>query len=1239
SKDKGAKKKTKKNMKVRIESSKDNEFKSTSDMPSTPASAKATAKTTAKAKANASAKASTNTNTNANANANANGEENSDKNKEEMWCEFLPFPLFGGGAFTPLVSPNSVIVPSSFSSSSISSSMFPTPFAKDNKPPSPYCFLPMPLVDLHKHQTILINDCVERLLSVAMNDRHSIIRCTLLACFNNPLLYKYMCTPEVLHVLTVSLNDEDFNTRECAVRILGHLACYNSSLVMPCLRKLWNDWLHELAYSSDVTTRRESAELLGVLVECSDQVNGDGYLLSSNDRNHQPIRSSYQFVIDKDTQSQGPATLMIRHYVDELLHVMIPKLASKQEDIQVEIAILRVIGQLAQQASHAQVLELFEVLLPILVNLLEDQTLYLQKYVRSKKKRRQLHRDILGGDGKKSQKRYFPFYLTNKQANKIWTNSNAIGNKILQKYRKKHGRRMSSTNDLLMSITNSQGIGVGEDILNAMSGSSGGYSNEAMIELTMLKQCVTLETLGLIIQCTGFVIEPYIQQKNLMSLLLDCVGMTTFYNNSIGKTNVINPSSLFRDTLPRSLGGESAKMMASAFWMPNNEETVDVLSYLGWNIHREAIRAIGIIGALDPFLHNNNLITLTVLKSSRQMFHHKKRLELQKIKKRQMKRLRRQQEKLQNENNGANTSTSNTNATGGNSANGANAISGSTSTSKNPNNAVNSSSSNINSSINNNGDKIPLPRTSTTTISIKKEESLSKSLQRRSKSIKTITAASDDKKKSEEDSRKMEEKTIEDSDSEQSELEFDEIEINKYNIYTYIYIYIEALCEKLEQEIQRESKYEEMERKFFSEDTMLNFSCNDDDFYAYMVIRSLLSVLSKDQSNHNTSGLQSSHLYHDCLVIILHIFQLMGTKSLNYLPLVIPPILNIVELLDGTHTTTTTSNVNHPNFLITKANVLEVLSQFIQMVRSHVRPYLVPITTMIHREWDAWILMMHRSTTNTKEMRTQNSSVGKSPGSGAIRVNAPLSPFPGSPRNATTQTALTSPAPAILTTDVPITSVTVPLVGVPINIAGGAELMTTAGLRIVEVLLLLCVELSRAVRDEFRSYLHDLLPKILTILYTDMSDDRVFTTRALATVQEVGNVLNEYLHLVMPALVMLLTKPNEPIAIRTQCVDTITELCKSLSNFTTYANRVIHPLVRLLEETAQIANYSPVLQSINISGSNPSSTAQPSPQEENPKKLIFSIMNCLCSLLLRMNQGFAVYVPLVDRVECGLWHM
>ncbi|ETO02664.1 hypothetical protein RFI_34754 [Reticulomyxa filosa] len=174
--------------------------------------------------------------------------------------------------------------------------------------------------------------------------------------------------------------------------------------------------------------------------------------------------------------------------------------------------------------------------------------------------------------------------------------------------------------------------------------------------------------------------------------------------------------------------------------------------------------------------------------------------------------------------------------------------------------------------------------------------------QKRIISVQTITTASDDKKKSEDDSRKMEVKTI-DIDSEKSELEFGKIEIN-----------IISLCEKLEQEIQHENKYEEIERKVHYDSIVAVGVKQRSKQPQHQQSAELASVqrLSVDNNaNLPANGNQITQLLAICESADIENCQAIGRHAHDY-----------------------DVQRNNTNHLITKANVLELLSPFIQIVRS-----------------------------------------------------------------------------------------------------------------------------------------------------------------------------------------------------------------------------------------------------------------------------------------------------------------
>ena len=78
--------------------------------------------------------------------------------------------------------------------------------------------------------------------------------------------------------------------------------------------------------------------------------------------------------------------------------------------------------------------------------------------------------------------------------------------------------------------------------------------------------------------------------------------------------------------------------------------------------------------------------------------------------------------------------------------------------------------------------------------------------------------------------------------------------------------------------------------------------------------------------------------------------------------------------------------------------------------------------------------------------------------------------------------------------------------------------------------LSLCEELSRALRDEFRAYLPELLPRIVAVLTDAERSGRYaavpYVLRALETF---GNGVDEHLHLILPSIVRLFKPGVAPV--------------------------------------------------------------------------------------------------------------
>ena len=71
---------------------------------------------------------------------------------------------------------------------------------------------------------------------------------------------------EALQSLFIALNDESFSIRRVAMEVIGRLAVRNPAHVMPSLRKTLIQLLTELQCSKNATNRKQSADLLGMII-------------------------------------------------------------------------------------------------------------------------------------------------------------------------------------------------------------------------------------------------------------------------------------------------------------------------------------------------------------------------------------------------------------------------------------------------------------------------------------------------------------------------------------------------------------------------------------------------------------------------------------------------------------------------------------------------------------------------------------------------------------------------------------------------------------------------------------------------------------------------------------------------------------------------------------------------------------------------------------------------------------
>ncbi|KAI9833190.1 MAG: hypothetical protein M1819_003813 [Sarea resinae] len=148
-------------------------------------------------------------------------------------------------------------------------------------------------------------------------------------------------------------------------------------------------------------------------------------------------------------------------------------------------------------------------------------------------------------------------------------------------------------------------------------------------------------------------------------------------------------------------------------------------------------------------------------------------------------------------------------------------------------------------------------------------------------------------------------------------------------------------------------------------------------------------------------------------------------------------------------------------------------------------------------------------------------------------------------------------------------------------------------------ILSLIESISRSLEGEFKVYLADLLPLMLGVLDKDTTPRRLPSERVLHTFLVFGASCEEYLHLIIPVIVRMFEKPQQPVQIRKQAIETIGKLSKQV-NISDFASRIIHPLARIL------ANGDPVLKQ--------------------------AALDTLCALIFQLGRDYLHYIPMINKI-------
>ena len=178
----------------------------------------------------------------------------------------------------------------------------------------------------------IIGQVIEKLLIVGVSDSDPTIRIAILESFDENF-DAYLAMPENLRSLFIALNDEIFEMRKIAIRMIGRLTIRNPACVMPSMRKTLVQLLTELEFSGDSAIKEESANLLGHLINSSQQ--------------------------------------LIRPYSTPILKSLMTKL--QDENPRVASTVLQTIGELAMVAGK-EINVYLPNLFPIIIESLQDQS-------------------------------------------------------------------------------------------------------------------------------------------------------------------------------------------------------------------------------------------------------------------------------------------------------------------------------------------------------------------------------------------------------------------------------------------------------------------------------------------------------------------------------------------------------------------------------------------------------------------------------------------------------------------------------------------------------------------------------------------------------------------------------------------------------------------------------------------------------------------------------------------------
>jgi FKBP12-rapamycin complex-associated protein len=223
----------------------------------------------------------------------------------------------------------------------------------------------------------IVSQVLDKIISIAIADPDSSTRLTVLSSLDEKF-DRHLSQADCIKAIFVALNDEVFESREVALKIIGRLALVNPAFVLPSLRKLLIKLLTELEYAGIGRHREESAKLLGTLISNAPRLvlpYVETILKVLLPKARDPSPGVAAKVLTAIGELAFVGTLALLPFVDELMHVIMETLVDQSSQSKREAA-LKTLGNLASNTGWVMEPYLqYPMLLDIIIGILKTEQL------------------------------------------------------------------------------------------------------------------------------------------------------------------------------------------------------------------------------------------------------------------------------------------------------------------------------------------------------------------------------------------------------------------------------------------------------------------------------------------------------------------------------------------------------------------------------------------------------------------------------------------------------------------------------------------------------------------------------------------------------------------------------------------------------------------------------------------------------------------------------------------------